>query len=68
MLLSCKEEFQKQLQQKDTKHDEEVNLLKADMLVALQVARSGNLPPLELVNQIPRLLAAPSLTEEQSSP
>lgn len=44
-LLSCKEEFQKQLQQKDTKHDEEVNLLKADMLVALQVARSGNLPP-----------------------
>ena len=44
-MSSCKEEFQKQLQQKDTKHDEEVNLLKADMLVALQVARSGNLPP-----------------------
>ena len=44
-LLSSQEEFHKQLQQKDTKHHDEVNLLKADMLVALQVARSGNLPP-----------------------
>lgn len=40
-LASSKEGFQQQLQQKETKHEEEVNLLKADMLVAIQVARSG---------------------------
>lgn len=44
-LASCREEFQKQLSQKDAKHDEEVNLLKADMLVAIQVARSGTTSP-----------------------
>ena len=44
-MASCREEFQKQLLQKEVKHDEEVNLLKADMLVAIQVARSGNASP-----------------------
>ncbi|KAL9957137.1 hypothetical protein ACROYT_G038739 [Oculina patagonica] len=44
-LASCREEFQKQLSQKETKHEEEVNLLKADMLVAIQVARSGTTSP-----------------------
>lgn len=40
-LLACQESFHKQLEQKDTQHEDEVNLLKADMLVAIQVARSG---------------------------
>ena len=44
-LAASKEEFQKQLQQKDTQHEDEVNLLKADMLVAIQVARSGTTSP-----------------------
>ena len=44
-MASCREEYQKQLLQKEVKHDEEVNLLKADMLVAIQVARSGNTTP-----------------------
>ena len=41
-MASCQEKFQKQLLQKEVKYDEEVNLLKADMLVDIQVARSGN--------------------------
>ena len=44
-MASCREAFQKELLQKEVKHDEEVNLLKADMLVAIQVARSGNTSP-----------------------
>ena len=44
-LTACKEDFQEQLQQKDTQHEDEVNLLKADMLVAIQVARCGATSP-----------------------
>lgn len=44
-LASCKDTFEKQLQQKDSKHEEDVNQLKADMLVAIQVAQSGSIPP-----------------------
>lgn len=45
-LATCREDFQKQLQQKDDQHEDEVNLLKADMLVAIQVAQSGSIPPI----------------------
>ena len=44
-LASCKETFEKQLEQRDSKHEEEVNLLKADILVAIQAAQSGSIPP-----------------------
>ena len=44
-LTACKEDFQEQLRQKDTQHEDEVNLLKADMLVAIQVARCGATSP-----------------------
>ena len=51
-LETCREEFQKQLRQKDDQHEDEVNLLKADMLVAIQVAQSGSIPPI-VCNQQP---------------
>ena len=40
-----RKEFEDELSNKEEKHDVEVNQLKADMLVAIQVARSGSSSP-----------------------
>ncbi|XP_032234491.2 COP1-interactive protein 1 isoform X3 [Nematostella vectensis] len=43
--------YESELAQKDNKHEEDMNQLKLDMMVAIQVARSGNASPEEVTEK-----------------
>ena len=60
-----RKEFEVELSRKEEEHGDEVNQLKVDMLVALQVARSGNASPVHAHQDEPAVTETISQAREQ---